>query len=217
MAKVNIPEYPDNSIEVKETAPAPVDIPEESKDLPSVPSKKVIQGSVTKKKKSVFRKIKETFFVGNKEDVGNYLITDVLLPSAKETLRELADKGLDMMMYGDTRATPYKRSKSGGSKTREYVSYDQAGRRESIRTRRDTLNFDDIILESRGDAERVLDDLLDKLEEYKVATVADLYDAVDISHDFSHTKYGWYDLSSAYVKRTRDGYVVVLPKAEVLT
>ena len=217
MAKVNIPEYPDNSIEVKETTPAPVDIPEESKDLPSVPSKKVIQGSVVRKKKSVFRKIKETFFVGNKEDVGNYLIADVLLPSAKDTLKELVDKGLDMMMYEDIRATPHRRSKSGGSKTREYVSYDQAGRREPLRTRRDTLNFDDIVLDSRGDAERVLDDLLDKLEEYKVATVADLYDAVDISHDFSHTKYGWYDLSSAYVKRTRDGYVVVLPKAEVLT
>ena len=51
MAKVNIPEYPDNSIEAKDTAP--VDIPEESKDLPSVPNKKVIQGSVMKKKKSV--------------------------------------------------------------------------------------------------------------------------------------------------------------------
>ena len=215
MAKVNIPEYPDNSIETKETAP--VDIPEESKDLPSVPSKKVIQGSVTKKKKSVFRKIKETFFVGNKEDVGNYLIADVLLPSAKDTLKELVDKGLDMMMYEDIRATPHRRTRSGAKTSREYVSYDQAGRREPLRTRRDTLNFDDIILESRGDAERVLDDLLDKLEEYKVATVADLYDAVDISHDFSHTKYGWYDLSSAYVKRTRDGYVVVLPKAEVLT
>lgn len=217
MAKVNIPEYPDNSITVKETAPAPVDIPEESKDLPSVPNKKVIQGSVMKKKKSVFRKIKETFFVGNKEDVGNYLIADVLLPSAKDTLKELVDKGLDMMMYEDIRATPHRRSRSGSKTSREYVSYDQAGRREPLRTRRDTLNFDDIILESRGDAERVLDDLLDKLEEYKVATVADLYDAVDISHDFSHTKYGWYDLSSAYVKRTRDGYVVVLPKAEVLT
>ena len=216
MAKVAIPEYPDNSDVSKEKKE---EVSKSRKDeVVPAEDKKVIQGNVIKKKKGVFRKMADTFFAGRKEDIGNYILNEVLMDHMKDTLSDVIDKSKDMMLYGDTRATGHGRRSKTKSSINESLSYNRISHAAAAgaTSRRNTLNFDDIILESRGDAERVLDDLLEKIEQYEVATVADLYDAVAISHDFTHTKYGWYDLSDAYVKRTREGYCVILPKAQDL-
>ena len=75
------------------------------------------------------------------------------------------------------------------------------------------LNFDDIILESRGEAEEVLSHLLELVENYGVASVADLYELVGITGSFTDNKYGWTNLSTASVSRVRDGYLLNLPNA----
>ena len=215
MAKVEIPDYPDNSKSAKS----------KSEELAVVEpdAKKVIQGGVVRKKKGLGKKFSETFLADDVDSVGRYLVSDVLIPAGKDTLSDFVNKGLDMFLYGDTRASsrrPRTSSKSG--RDREYYSYDSISKGRSERrptisqSDRKSLHFDDIILESRGDAERVLDELLDRIATYEVATVADLYDCVAISHDFTDTKYGWTDLSDAYVKRTRDGYCIILPRAEYL-
>lgn len=53
--------------------------------------------------------------------------------------------------------------------------------------------------------------LSDLIKTYGFAYVSDLYDIVNISNEYENTKYGWYDLTSASIKDTRDGYVLDLP------
>ena len=74
-------------------------------------------------------------------------------------------------------------------------------------------DFQDLIFESRGEAEEVLTNLLDLIADYGVASVADLYDLVGITGPFTDNKYGWTDLRTASVSRTREGYIINLPKA----
>lgn len=77
-------------------------------------------------------------------------------------------------------------------------------------------DFDEIILENRVEAEEVLDRLFERIEEYGTATVADLYDLVGMTGDYTDNKYGWTGLATASVSRTKGGYVLDLPRPEVL-
>ena len=51
------------------------------------------------------------------------------------------------------------------------------------------------------------------LEQYGVFRVADLYDLVGKSCDYTDNKYGWTNLRSADVVRVNGGYALKLPKA----
>lgn len=189
----------------------------EKKEVKKV--EKVIKGNVKQKKKSLGKKFIETFVGEDIENVGQYIIYDVLVPAAKDAISDMIEGGISMLFYnGDKRGSRTRRS---GSKS--YVSYDKCSygsrdrdRREFSSKSRARFNFDDIVLETRGEAEEVLSHLVDLTIDYDQATVADLYDLVGITGNFTDNKYGWTDLSSASVSRTRDGYVLNLPKTMLL-
>jgi hypothetical protein len=46
-----------------------------------------------------------------------------------------------------------------------------------------------------------------------LVSVADLYDLVGVTGNYTDNKYGWTDIRSASVIRVRDGYMLKLPKA----
>ena len=74
-------------------------------------------------------------------------------------------------------------------------------------------NYDDIILDTRREAEEVLDRMQDLIDSYGMVSVADLYDLVGINGSYTDNKYGWTHLRSTDVQRVRDGYLLKLPKA----
>ena len=51
------------------------------------------------------------------------------------------------------------------------------------------------------------------IDTYQMVKVADLYDLVGISCDYTANNYGWTNLRNASVERVRDGYILKLPKA----
>jgi hypothetical protein len=72
---------------------------------------------------------------------------------------------------------------------------------------------DEIVFQTREDADRVLAALKDLLVKYGRATFSDFYDLVGITPKFTDTKWGWVDLGYANVRQTAGGYKVVLPQA----
>ena len=190
---------------------------------------KVISGKVVRQKKSLGKKFLDTFIAGNVEDIGSYIVNDVLIPVAKDTLYEVISGSLGMvsgsvetLLFGEKR-----KSKSSRDRGRSYVSYNNYSSRDK-EDRRDTKreissrsrarhNFDDIILETRGDAEDVLDHLVDLTQDYDEATVADFYDLVGVTGEYTDRDWGWTDLRSASVTRARaGGYMLNLPKPTLL-
>lgn len=215
MAKVDMPNekvikinYPSNN---KSKQPAPVEEKEEKK------IEKVVTGVVRKKKRGFIKKATDVFIGEDVGNVGEYILYDVLIPAAKDTLSNLVTGGIEMMLYGETRGHRTYRDKG-----KSYVNYNAASssKRPSDsrpqRDRRATHNFDDIVLESKGEAEEVLSNLVDLTLDYDMATVADLYGFVGLTPSFADEKYGWEDLSHAYVSRVRDGYLINLPKPKAL-
>lgn len=185
--------------------------------------RKVIDGEAKKIKKGLGQKFLETFVQGDITDVAGHIVNDILIPSAIETIGDMGHNLVDGMIYGDDAPA---RSRSRRSRNRERTSIDRGtGRstrdREKARQHaRRTLNFDDIWLETREEAAMVLEELQSRIDDYDRATVADLYDAVGWDHDYTESKYGWYDLDQARIIRVRGaegyGYSLELPKAELL-
>ena len=186
----------------------------EEKQMPKKKVEKVISGSATVRKRGLWRRFIDIFFNGDAKDVKSYIVFDVLVPSIKETINSIINKGTEMILFGESSRSS-KKSSSGGT----YVSYGSPyrGDREKLPSsnrNRMVRRFDDIKFETRGDAEQVLDILMELLSVYNQATVGDFYDAVGITPEWTEDveSYGWTDISSARVSRIRDGYILEMPR-----
>ena len=183
--------------------------------------KRVTKGQVRRGKKTLGRKIAETFLGDDTASVGEYVIHDILIPALKAMMSEMVGGGVDMLLFGERRRGR-NTTRQGG---RSFVSYDgyykntdsrRDTRREMSRTGRARHEFDELYFENRGEAEVVLDLLTDLIIDYGQATVADLYEAADVTPSFVDHKYGWTDLRGVSVSRVRDGYIINLPRTQAL-
>lgn len=75
-------------------------------------------------------------------------------------------------------------------------------------------DFYEIIIPTRPEAEAVLEGLFALLDEYEVASVADLYEMVGESSQFTDRNWGWTDLRGSDIRRVREGYLLDLPRPE---
>ena len=66
---------------------------------------------------------------------------------------------------------------------------------------------------SRGEAEEVLNQMNEIIGTYGVVSVADLCEIVGVTGEFTDNKYGWSDIRDAYGERSKDGYMLKLPRA----
>lgn len=172
---------------------------------------KITTGSVKTKKKSGMSKVANALISEDASNVKSYILMDVLIPSLKKAVSDIITNGIEMLLYGET---------SGKRRDRadkvSYGSYYNKDRDRDSRDRyraRSTYEYDDIVLATRGEAERVIDRLEDSLYEYGTVSVGDLYDLVGVTGSFTDYKYGWTDLRSARAERVRDGYLLRLPRA----
>lgn len=175
--------------------------------------KQVAKGKVQTRKETKLGSLISKFIVSDLRTVSEYVVKDILIPSAKRTLGEMLNNGIDMMLYGEVK--PKRRSTS--SSRVSYASYydrdDRTIRRDSNIGRARTSSHD-VLLETRVEAEEVLNTLDDLIDQYGVVSVADLYDLVGLtSTNYTDNKYGWTDLRHAEVRRDRDGYLLRMPKA----
>ena len=178
-----------------------------------VAEKKVTQIATAKtKKKSETKKLVSAFVAEDVTSVKDYIIMDVLLPAAKKAISDIVTNGIDMLLYGETRSKS-KNRESRVSYTKYYNDRDRDYERPGRARGRYGYDYDDIILDTRKEAEEVLDRMDDLIDTYGMVSVADLYDLVGVSGNYTDNKYGWTNLRNADVQRVRDGYLLKLPKA----
>lgn len=192
-------EYKSNSHKSKERQNEPI---------PEKKVEKVISGSAKSKKKSGLQKITNVFVPEDVEDVKSYIFEDIVVPAVKDIILDAVKAVLGV--NGSSRG---KGSTASKVSYRKY--YDDRERRDYsgvIRTR-SGYEYDDVIIENRGEAEDVLSRMDELISTYGLVSVADFYDLVGISGNYTDNKYGWTDIRSASVVRVRDGYMIKLPKA----
>ena len=175
------------------------------------PMQKVVSGKARVKKKGEVRKFMDSFFSEDIHNVKEYILTEVIIPSIKDALSNAINYGSDMMIYGDAK---HSKKRSNASKVSYSRFYDDRRelRSNTSSSSRIRYSYDTVTVDSRGEAEEVLRRMDEALEEYGMVSVADFYDLVGVTGDFTDHNYGWLDLRGAGIKRARDGYVFELPR-----
>lgn len=185
---------------------------------------KVTKGKVRQRKKPLGRRFAEAFGAKEGQSVIEYILYDIVIPATKNMLLDSISDGVEMALFGEVRSGRRRRPSYGGSRSRcEYdrVSYRDDRDRRDPRDRRDRLranmrDYEDILFDSKADAEEVITGLVDMIDQYGQATVADLYDLSGVTPEYTMDNYGWTNLSTATSRRDRDGYVLDLPRAVLL-
>lgn len=172
---------------------------------------KVVKGEVKTRKKSEIRKFADVFIAEDAANVKSYIRDDVLIPTIKKAIVDIIADGAHMLFYGGAR-----RNKDSRVDRVSYVDYTKRGvgsSRSSGYEQRTSFSSDIFTFETRGEAEEVLAQMDGIVEKYGMVRVLDLYDMVGKTCDHTANKYGWTSTRNASVERTREGYVIKMPRA----
>ena len=171
-------------------------------------NEKIITGKVVTRKKGIIEKTIDMFLPEGKTSLKDMIIEDIIVPTTKNIISDIVNS----VLFGEAG-----RSRSSGN-SRSRVSYSSYynkddSRRDTKPTRSFSDSYDDIILETRGEAELVVDRMREYIDSYGIVTVAELYEFIGVTKDYTTRNYGWTNLDTARVNRVRDGYLLVLPQA----
>jgi hypothetical protein len=187
---------------------------------------RVVHGEVVRRKRPFSRRLKEAFIGGDAISVREYLLEDVVLPNFRDLIIDVVNGGVERLVLGESRASHRRMNgRVVGLPGRvDYRGFSQSpvrslrdDPREPVSRRsRGAHNFEEIILESRPEAEMVLDGLFAILERYEQVAVSDLYELIGESANFTDFRYGWTDLRGSRIEHIRQGYLLNLPPPEPL-
>lgn len=172
--------------------------------------KKVVTGEVSVRKKPLGRAIADIFFAEDFTTVKKYVVYDIVVPGVKRLIVD----AIRMMLLGEA---------GSGSGKGGFVDYAGRSNRNSkssipdpIDRNTNRVDYRDITFRSRGDAEDVLRELRSLIDEYHQASIADYFDLLGQTSEYTDNKYGWFDLSHATIRPRTGGYFIELPKPIVL-
>lgn len=187
---------------------------ERDADLGERPIKQIAKATVRHRSRGMIGTILDRFVTEDITDVGTYVVADILIPTLKTLILEMLSNGSERFLFGDGQT----RARRGGSRARNaHVSYgnfyrdEEPAARRPAQTRR-KAGLDDIVLETRGEAEDVIGALVEIIDQYSETSVSDLYELVGITGDFTDQSIGWTNLSKATCSRVRNGYALNLPR-----
>lgn len=194
---MNVPTRPEGSY------PGNSDRSKERKDITPVVKARI-------KRESTARKVVGEIIREDARTVGETVLWDVIIPTVKNLISDTVTRGIESMLYGgDSRP----RSKTSYS---DYSGYSRPkGSRDRPSERRDRRSArpaeperNEIIFDSRSDANDVIDRMSDLIDQYGQASLADLNALIGASSNFIDDNWGWTDMGSFNVRQVRDGFLL---------
>lgn len=88
---------------------------------------------------------------------------------------------------------------------------------KEISIRQNQRECQEVLFETRGDVEKILDTLNYCISKYGCVTLADFYDLAGVRALYEDCKFGWTTLNGVKVVRKRDGYTIEFPRAMPVT
>lgn len=209
-------EFPPNSKKAKEVA-TPVERP---------PVEQIITGGVIRKK-PLGRRFKDVFLGGDFKRAAQYVAGDVAIPMVRDMLWAVISKGSERIIYPETRRQAARpsglfapRIQYNSPVRRDPRELEMPGRGGTPQMRNDPRNKHDIgevIVGTREDAQSLVEQLMEYIENYGQASVGDLYSLLGYEATFVNEQWGWTNLAATEIKHVSHGYLVELPDPEPIT
>lgn len=182
------------------------------------------KGRVQEKKKTIGERIAQSFLATDKEEIREHVLFDWLVPGIKTVIEDL----VHMILYGgDLGRGGRSRRESGDGKIRKipYDSmFDDPRRRTDQFISQRGSRRPELIFTRKIDAQQVKAGMADYIEDYGKITLKQFYNLVfevtegdiDVPTSWAQERYGWFDASDVKVVSVRGGYLLDVPKAEVI-
>lgn len=186
----------------------------------------VAKDAVVRSKKPLGKKISQKMDLADGREVRDYIVDEKIIPGLKDFALDM----LEMIFYGE------RSPKRNRKRRRDYddepswkhdyrsdygrSSRDHRRRRDYDRRRRydrdDDIDYQNIVLRKRVDAERIVDEMRDRIVEDGSVSVAVLYELVGIASEHTDNKWGWTRSSEICITRVEDGYLIDVDQAKFL-
>lgn len=176
-----------------------------------------ITGSTKVKKKNELSKFAGELISDDASHVKSYIVTQVLIPTLKDTIVKIIKNAVDIIFFGEPRSE--KKRERDGIRPSYRAYYDDRDDRYDSRRSQDygkAYYFEDVVFESKLDAEIVRDQLFECCERYNLARVADYYEFGRYKPEPADFNYGWLKLNddnTRIVTTSRGEYIIKLPRA----
>lgn len=163
------------------------------------------------KRESTARKVVGEIIREDARSVGETVLWDVVIPTVKNLISDTVTRGIESMLYGgDARPS---RSRTSYS---DYSGYSRpknnrerpSERRPNRSARHAEPERNEIIFDTRSDANDVIDRMSDLIDQYGQVSLADLNALIGASSNFIDDNWGWTDMGSFNVRQVRDGFML---------
>lgn len=199
------------SVEIKEYSTADSLV---NKDV-SQDTKKVdytaLKGKVTLKK-SKMDSLGKSVIQGSITDAIANAITDLIIPAGRDLLFNVVTSVSQTLIYGES-DQPSVSNRVNRIPYSSISNYNRMGRPTSHVQKVRQLPEDGFIFERKSDADAALEHLHEACDTFGVVSVQALYEICEQTAPYTANKYGWMNLDDARVERTRDGYILKLPRS----
>jgi len=206
-----------------------MDLPNKSLPPAPEPEKKhivpvVSEGTIVKAPRPMTRRFLDFIFAESPQDLMKRVGRDVLVPRAKAGMEEAMNNFIHGMMWGQGQAPMSSIVKGtvlrgGGMNYNAISSQTQPSALTMAREAnqaRSPGGYEDLVCPTQDIAEKLLTQLYDVFNQYRVVAVADLYEMAGIPPATSDNAYGWLSLDGARITKERNGYVLALPRPTLI-
>lgn len=196
------------------------------KESEQVPEKKVEQvtaAAAVVRKKPLGRRIAENFQGADAHNVGHYVLFEVVLPRFKDLIFDVGESALRRALFGDSAKGYTSRSTSS---TKGWTPYNtiQSSAIPKQQVAKPTATpasdeFGEIVVETRGEADVVMEKMSNLIETYGMASVSDLKASVGLTGSFTDEKFGWMAMGGTDIRRvggSQPGYLLIFPTPQEL-
>lgn len=195
------------------------------KQKPEKNVERITRGEVIVTKKSLGRKAKDLITEMDIRGVSRYIWHEILIPAAKNMVVDSVQRGAERAVYGENAV----RRRNLGYGPSRYQYNNPINRQYRDAVHRDVTSIvqqgpisnryprrpqDAYILASREEAESVVDQMNDIIDNYDVASVADLHASIGLQSSPVDNKWGWTYLGNIQIRQIREGFLLDLPLPE---
>lgn len=201
-----------------------MDLPNKSEPLISPTPKKdihpVVSGAVPVKRPAT-RRFLDSAFAESPKTVSAKIGRDILVPRLKAGIEEALNSLLSGVLWGGggrpmSNLVQGTVLRAGGINYNGVTNPTPALVAAQQNQARASGSYQDLVVPSQQMAETLLANMYDLLNQYRVVAVADLYELAGITPQPSHNSYGWTTLDGARISKTRDGYLLELPRPSLI-
>lgn len=205
-----------------EFPPKPGKAPKEAVPLIERPKTEQIVTGAVQRKKGLGRKFRDVFFDGDFKRARDYVLFDKLVPAIKWMIVDTISSGTERVVMGETSR---QRNRIFGQSSpriqynspirrdpRELGAY--SGPHPTRQVARQSHEVGELVLETREEAELVVEQLMAIADQYDYATVGQLYGLLGFPTTYVDEQWGWKNLSTVEIKQVRTGFLIDLPDPE---